>query len=89
MACVHGASIASRIERRIYLLRGQKVMLSADLAVLYEVAPRTMMQAVKRNTERFPADFMFRLTKRENSFLRGQLPHDAGQLTATGYGSVS
>ena len=68
----HDRSIVPRIERAIYLLRGQKVMLSADLAVLYEVAPRIMMQAVKRNIERFPADFMFRLTKRETAYLRSQ-----------------
>ena len=72
MARVQAVSIVSRIESKIYLLRRQKVMLSADLAALYEVAPRIMMQAVRRNTERFPADFMFRLTKRENAFLRSQ-----------------
>jgi hypothetical protein len=53
--------LAERIERRIFLLRGQKVMLSADLARLYNVEPRALVQAVKRNLERFPADFMFQL----------------------------
>ncbi|MBI5776452.1 MAG: ORF6N domain-containing protein, partial [Nitrospirae bacterium] len=48
-----------RIESHILLLRGQKVMLSADLAELYGVAPKVLVQAVKRNSERFPGDFMF------------------------------
>ncbi len=51
-----------RIEQRIFLLRGQKVMLSPHLAELYGVEPRVLMQAVKRNIERFPSDFMFQLT---------------------------
>lgn len=45
------------IERKILFLRGQKVMLSRDLAVLYEVKPRVLIQAVKRNIDRFPEDF--------------------------------
>lgn len=61
-----------RIERHILLLRGQKVMLSGDLAVLYEVEPRVLMQAVKRNLDRFPADFMFELTRKEFSDLKSQ-----------------
>ena len=48
-----------RIEAKIYLLRGEKVMLSPDLAELYLVEPRALIQAVKRNLERFPEDFMF------------------------------
>jgi len=51
------------IERRIYLIRGQKVMLDSDLAELYEVEPRALVQAVKRNSDRFPEDFMFQLTE--------------------------
>ena len=51
-----------RIEKRIYLLRGHKVMLSGDLADLYEVEPKVLMQSVKRNIGRFPNDFMFQLT---------------------------
>ena len=47
--------LSERVERRILLIRGQKVMLSPDLAELYEVEPRVLMQAVKRNLERFPA----------------------------------
>ena len=63
---------AERVERRILSLRGQKVMLSTDLAELYEVAPKVLMQAVKRNRERFPADFMFQLTRVEYSNLKSQ-----------------
>lgn len=54
-----------QIEKRIFLLRGQKVMLDADLAELYGVSTRALNQAVKRNRERFPSNFMFRLTKHE------------------------
>jgi hypothetical protein len=52
------------IERRILLIRGQRVMLSADLAELYGVAPRALVQAVKRNVQRFPHDFIFQLPSR-------------------------
>ena len=62
-----------RIERAILLIRGQKVMLDADLAELYGVEPRVLIQAVKRNIDRFPQDFMFQLTKREFSDLRSQI----------------
>ena len=63
---------AERIERQILLVRGQKVMLSTDLAELYGVAPRVLVQAVKRNHERFPEDFMFQLTKEEYGNLKSQ-----------------
>jgi hypothetical protein len=63
---------AQGIERRIHELRGIRIMLSTDLARLYEVEPRTFMQAVKRNFERFPADFMFQLSEDEFSALRSQ-----------------
>ena len=62
-----------RIERAILLIRAQKVMLDADLAELYGVEPRVLIQAVKRNIDRFPQDFMFQLTKREFSDLRSQI----------------
>lgn len=62
-----------RIERRILLIRGQKVMLSTDLAELYEVAPKVLVQAVKRNQERFPGDFMFQLTRAELANLKSQI----------------
>jgi hypothetical protein len=61
-----------RIENRIFLIRGHKVMLSTDLAELYQVEPRVLVQAVKRNIARFPKDFMFQLTKEEFSNLKSQ-----------------
>jgi hypothetical protein len=61
------------IESRIYLLRGEKVMLSTDLARLYQVAPRVLVQAVKRNADRFPDDFMFQLTDKEFQLLNSQI----------------
>lgn len=60
------------IIRKIYVLRGQKVMLDFDIAALYEVATKVLNQAVKRNTERFPEDFMFRLTAKEWQNMRSQ-----------------
>ena len=54
------------ISRRILLLRGHKVMLDADLADMYGVPTKALNQAVRRNLERFPGDFMFQLTKDEN-----------------------
>jgi len=63
---------AERIERSIYLLRGQRVMLSTHLAVLYGVEVRVLVQAVKRNLERFPKDFMFQLTRTEFANLKSQ-----------------
>ncbi len=53
------------IERKIYLIRGQKVMLDSDLAELYAVETSTLNKAVKRNIDRFPPDFMFQITKDE------------------------
>ncbi len=53
------------IERKIYLIRGHKVMLDSDLAELYQVPTKALNQAVKRNFERFPEDFMFRLASPE------------------------
>ena len=61
------------IESRIFLIRGHKVLLDADLAVLYEVETRVLNQAVRRNAERFPEDFLFRLTKEEEEALRSQI----------------
>ncbi len=62
-----------RIERRILLIRGQKVMLDADLAELYGVETKVLNQAVKRNIDRFPADFMFQLSAEESEGLRSQI----------------
>ena len=58
---------AHRIERAILWIRGRRVMLDADLAALYGVPTKVLNQAVKRNRERFPPDFMFRLTPREKA----------------------
>ena len=60
------------IERRVYLVRGLKVMLDRDLADLYQVPTKAFNQAVKRNRQRFPEDFMFRLTAEEARILRSQ-----------------
>jgi hypothetical protein len=60
------------IERRIYLIRGQRVMLDADLAELYQSPTKAFNQAVRRNANRFPEDFMFQLTEEEASALRSQ-----------------
>ena len=61
------------IERKIYLIRGQKIILDNDLADLYGVSIRVLNQAVKRNLNRFPEDFMFQLTKEEDESLRSQI----------------
>jgi hypothetical protein len=60
---------AERIERHILLLRGQKVMLDSDLAALYGVETKVLNQAVKRNIERFPKDFMFQLSREESMLI--------------------
>ena len=61
-----------RIQHRIYLIRGQRIILSPDLADLYGVSVRTMNQAIMRNKERFPDDFMFQLTWDETAIVRSQ-----------------
>ncbi len=61
-----------RIRNSIVLVRGERVMLDADLAELYGVETGVLVQAVKRNNDRFPSDFMFRLTKQEFEILRSQ-----------------
>lgn len=60
------------VEQRIFIIRGQRVMLSSHLAELYGVEGRILIQAVKRNIERFPEDFMFQLTAGEYNALRSQ-----------------
>jgi hypothetical protein len=62
-----------RIEKAIYLIRGEKVMLDRDLALLYEVETKVLNRAVKRNLQRFPSDFMFQLTADEGDILRCQI----------------
>ncbi|MBA4422365.1 MAG: DNA-binding protein [Syntrophus sp. (in: bacteria)] len=61
------------IERKILLIRKEKVMLDSDLAELYDVEVKVLNQAIKRNIERFPADFMFQLTAEEAELLRSQI----------------
>jgi hypothetical protein len=65
----HSVSVGSRI----LILRHQRVILDKDLAELYGVPVRQLNQQVKRNRERFPADFMFRLTPKEDQLLRSQI----------------
>ena len=62
-----------QIESKMFLIRSQKVMLSMHLAELYEVEPRVLVQAVKRNIERFPEDFMFQLSPEEFTNLKSQI----------------
>ena len=61
------------IQSKIYEIRGQRVMLDSDLAAMYGVETRALNQAVKRNIERFPEDFMFQLTKGEFEILKSQI----------------
>jgi phage regulator Rha-like protein len=61
------------IERRIYVIRGQKVMLDSDLAEVYQVATKRLNEAVRRNRERFPEDFMFQLNHAELKNWRSQI----------------
>jgi len=61
---------AERIERSILLIRGEKVMLDGDLAVLYGVETKYLVRAIKRHLDRFPRDFMFQLSKKEFENLR-------------------
>jgi hypothetical protein len=63
------------IERSIIFLRGQKVMLDADLAVLYGVTTRRLKEQVRRNLDRFPSDFMFELTEEEKSEVVANCDH--------------
>lgn len=65
-------ALLTDVQRAILLIRGQRVMLDADLAALYGVPTRALVQAVARNSRRFPEDFMFRLTHDEAEILRSQ-----------------
>lgn len=62
-----------RIAQSILFIRGQKVMLDADLAALYGVTTKRFNEQIKRNSERFPADFMFQITEEESESLRSQI----------------
>jgi len=68
-----------RIEKSIFLIRDHKVMLDEDLARLYLVRTKALVQAVKRNIERFPQDFMFQLTTEEYTALRSQIVTSKGK----------
>ena len=73
-----------QVEQMIFLLRGQKVMVDADLAALYGVPTKVLNQAVTRNKKRFPSDFMFRLTKEE----RHELVTNCDRLNRLKHSSV-
>lgn len=64
---------SASLEGRIHIVRGERIMLSPDLASLYGVPPRALVQAVKRNRSRFPADFMFQLSPAEFVSLKSQI----------------
>ena len=64
--------LSERIEQTIQLIRGHRVMLDADLAILYAVPTKRLNEQVRRNTKRFPSDFMFQLTVKEMDRLRSQ-----------------
>ena len=68
----HAVIPVERITRAILLIRGQKAILDEALATLYEVEVKVLNQAVRRNADRFPDDFMFQLTAEEAAFLRSQ-----------------
>ncbi len=72
MPSSHSLIPAERIEHSILLIRGQRMMLDVDLAALYGVETKVLVQAVKRNKDRFPDDFMFQLTRDEFANLRSQ-----------------
>jgi len=84
------------ITRKIYLIRGQKVMLDSDLAELYGVTTKRLNEQVRRNAERFPADFIFQLSPEEYDILRshfatsrlkhGGRRHPPYVFTETSYG---
>lgn len=67
------------VRSKIYEIRGQKVMLDRDLAMLYGIETKVLKQAVKRNLKRFPSDFMFELTPDEVECLRSQIVTSNGR----------
>jgi len=66
-------ALVKPVESKIMVLRGHKVILDSDLAALYGVSVKRLNEQVKRNTERFPADFMFQLSAREHDYLKSQV----------------
>jgi hypothetical protein len=83
------AVAAKQIEQRIFLVRGQKVMLDRDLAELYGVETRALKQAVRRNIERFPDDFMFELTKDELANWRSHIVISKGDKMGLRYSPMA
>jgi hypothetical protein len=91
--------LAKIVEKRIFVIRGQRVMLSSDLAELYRVESRSLIQAVKRNLRRFPPDFMFQLDASEwanlkshfviSSFKHGGSRHEPYAFTEQGVSMLS
>jgi hypothetical protein len=79
MAINNRAASVVHITRAILVLRGRKVLLDSELAALYGVTTKALNQAVKRNTERFPEDFMFRLTRAETEALNRSQPVTGSQ----------
>ena len=75
-------TVAARIEARIHVIRGERVMLDSDLAALYGVPTKRVDEAVRRNQSRFPPDFMFRLNGAEAEILRSQ----TATSSSDGYG---
>jgi hypothetical protein len=73
------------IIRKIYLIRDQKVMIDRDLAELYGVETKRLKEAVRRNTERFPDDFMFELTREEFQLWRTQIASSKSDLMGLRY----
>ena len=69
------------LENLIHVIRGQQIMIDSDLAALYGVETRALNQAVKRNAERFPEDFMFRLTKEEAKSVMSQISLKSQNVT--------
>ena len=67
--------LVERVANRILLIRGQRIMLDADLARLYGVSTKRLNEQVKRNCSRFPADFMFRLTSKEKAKVVAHCDH--------------
>jgi hypothetical protein len=68
-----------KVAQFVFFVRGEKVMLDADLAMLYGVEARVLNQAVARNRKRFPADFMFRLSAQEYEDIRSQFVTGIGK----------
>jgi len=69
---MNGVMVREVIEKRIFIIRGERVMISTHLAELYGVEIRALIQAVKRNIDRFPNDFMFQLSDKEYKILKSQ-----------------